>query len=79
VDLSRHSRKQLRKKVMHKRKADKAQSEPSASTSKRSRVTIEEIPDEQAGGLSASSSMISIESVVRKVRNIDHSLCLMPI
>ena len=69
VDLSRGSRKQLRKKSSHKRKAAKAQSGPSVSNSKRARVRVEmeEIPDEQAGGLSRSSSMMSIESLVRKV------------
>ena len=69
VDLSRGSRKQLRKKTSHKRKAAKAQ-----SGSKRARVTMEEIPDEQAGGLSRSSSMMSIESLVRKVSNVHHPL-----
>jgi hypothetical protein len=42
------------------------------SGSKRARVTMEEIPDEQAGGLSRSSSMMSIESLVRKVSNVHH-------
>jgi len=42
VDLSHGSRKQLRKKTSHKRKAAKAQ-----SGSKCARVTMEEIPDEQ--------------------------------
>jgi hypothetical protein len=37
---------------------------------------MEEIPDEQAGGLSHSSSMMSIESLVQKVSNVHHSLCL---
>ena len=76
VDLSRGSRKQLRKKASHKRKAAKAQPGPSASTSKRARVTMEEIPDEQAGGLSRSSSMMSIESLVWKVNNVHHALCI---
>jgi len=49
---------------------------PVASTLKRARVTMEEIPDEQAGGLSHSSSMISIESLVRKVGNVHCSLCI---
>jgi hypothetical protein len=82
VDLSHGSRKQLRKKASRKRKVARVQSErsePSVSTSKRARVTVEDIPDEQAGGLSASSSMISIGSLVRKVSNIDHLLCLMRI
>jgi len=67
VDLSRGSRKQLRKKTSHKHKSAKAQ-----SGSKRARVTMEEIPDEQAGGLGRSSSMMSIESLVRKVRYVHH-------
>jgi hypothetical protein len=81
VDLSRGSRKQLRKKSSHKRKAAKAQSGPSVSNSKRARVRVEmeEIPDEQVGGLSRSSSMMSIESLVRKVSNVYHSLCLIQI
>jgi hypothetical protein len=33
---------------------------------------MEEIPDEQAGGLGCSSSMMSIESLVRKVSNVHH-------
>lgn len=72
VDHSRGHRKQLRKKASHKRKADKAPSEPSISTSKRPRVTIEDIPDEQAGGVrvSASSSTMSVECLLRKVSNI---------
>jgi hypothetical protein len=37
---------------------------------------MEEISDEQAGGLSHSSSMISIESLVRKVNNVHHALCI---
>src|ERR1700674_4982661 len=66
VDLSHGSRKQLRKKSSHKRTAAKAQSGPSVSNSKRAHVQIEmeEIPNEQAGGLSCSSSMMSIESLV---------------
>jgi hypothetical protein len=74
VDLSRGSCKQLQKMASHKRKAAKAQSRPSASTSKHACVTMEEIPDEQVGGLSRSSSMISIESLVRKVNNVHHAL-----
>lgn len=77
MDLSRGRGKQLRQKTSRKRKAAKAQSGPSDSTSKRARVAMEEIPDEQAGRLSACSSMVSIESLVRKVSNIDHSLRLM--
>lgn len=65
ANRSRGSRKQLRKDASHKHKAP--QSEPLASTSNRPRVTVEEIPDEQAGGLSRSSSIVSIESLVRKV------------
>ena len=38
-----------------------------------------EIPNEQAGGLNCSSSMMSIESLVWKVSNIYHSLCLIQI
>jgi hypothetical protein len=71
VDLSRGSRKQLRKKTLHKRKAVKAQ-----SGSKRARVTMEEISDEQAGGLSRSSSMMTIESLVRKVHNVHYPLSI---
>ena len=67
VDPSRGSCKQLRKKTSHKHKAAKAQ-----SGSKRARVMMEVIPDEQAGGLSHSSSMMTIESLVRKVHNIIH-------
>src|SRR6202040_3104775 len=54
---------------------------PSVSNSKRAhiRVEMEEIPDQQVGGLSHSSSMMSIESLVRKVSNIYHSLCLIQI
>ena len=76
MDFSRGSRKQLRKKASHKCKAAKAQSGASASTLKHARVTMEEIPDEQAGGLGPSSSMMSIESLVRKVGNVHHSLCI---
>jgi hypothetical protein len=36
---------------------------------------MEEIPDEQAGGLSL-SSLISIESLVQKVDNVYHFLCI---
>jgi hypothetical protein len=81
VDLSRGSCKQLQKKSSHKRKAAKAQSGPSVSNSKRAhiRVKMEEIPDEQAGGLSHSSSMMSIKSLVWKVSNVYHSLCLIQI
>ena len=76
VDLSCSSRKQLQKTASHKCKAAKAQSGPSASTSKRARVMMEEIPDEQVGGLSCGSSMISIESLVQKVNNVHHALCI---
>jgi len=76
VDLSCGSRKQLRKKASHKHKAAKAQPRPSTSTSKCARVTMEEIHDEQAGGLSCSSSMMSIESLVWKVNNVHHALCI---
>ena len=76
VDLSHGSHKQLRKKASHKCKATKAQSVPLASTSKRARVTMEETPDEQVGGLVHSSSMMSIESLLWKVSNVHHSLCL---
>src|SRR5882672_1180585 len=76
VDLSCSSRKQLRKKASHKHKAANAQPGPSASISKCARVTMEEIPDEQAGGLSRSSSMMSIESLIRKVNNVHHALCI---
>jgi hypothetical protein len=69
VDLSHAgSRKQLRKKASHKRKAANAQSGLSAPASKRARITTEDTPHEQPSGLSASSSMISIESLIRKVR-----------
>ena len=45
---------------------------------------MEEIPDEQAGGLGRSLSMMSIESLVRKVRyvhytqsiNLTHMTCM---
>jgi hypothetical protein len=79
MDLSHGSRKQLQKKVSRKRKAANAHSGLSASTSKRARITMEDTPSGQASGLSASSSMISIESLVRKVcivRNVVCSLCL---
>ena len=68
VDLSRGSHKQLRKKTSHKHKSAKAQ-----SGSKYACVTMEEIADEQAGGLGCSSSMMSIESLVWKVRYVHHS------
>jgi hypothetical protein len=76
VGRSHGSRKQLRKEVPHKRKA--AQSGPSASTSNHTRTTMEEIPDEQAGGLSRSTSMMSIESLARKVSkfNVHQPMCL---
>ena len=84
VDLSRGSRKQLRKKSSHKRKAAKSQSGPSVSNSKRARmrVEMEKIPNEQAGGLSRSSSMMSIE--MEKIPNeqvggLSHSSSMMSI
>src|SRR5882724_2185713 len=72
VDHSHGHHKQLQKKASHKCKADKAPSEPLISTSKCPHVTIEEIPDEQAGGVqvSASSSTMSVECLLRKVSNI---------
>ena len=81
MDLRRGSSKQLRKKSSPKHKAAKAQCGPSVSNSKCAhvRVEMEEIPDEQVGGLSRSSSMMSIESLVRKVSNVYHSLCLIQI
>ena len=81
VDLSHGSRKQLQKKSSHKRKAAKVQSGPSVSNSKCTCVCVkmEEIPNEQSGGLSHSSSMMSIKSLVWKVSNVYHSLCLIQI
>ena len=76
MDLSRGSHKQLQKKGSYKCKATKAQSVPLASTSKCARVMMEEIPDKQAGGLGRSSFMISIESLVQKVGNVHHLLCI---
>ena len=73
VDLSRGSRKQLRKTT-------KAQAGPSTSTSKRARTTMNNTPNEGEsvpGGVqvSCNSSLISVESLVRKVSNISyHSL-----
>jgi hypothetical protein len=51
VDLNHGSCKQLWKKALQKDKTAKAQSGPSASTLKCAWVTMEEISDEQAGGL----------------------------
>jgi hypothetical protein len=77
VDPSRGNHKQLRKKAPCKRKADNTQSVLSVSTSKRPRVTIEEIPDEEADGVQVSmSSSMSIESLVCKVSNIDYCFFL---
>ena len=71
MDLSCGSHKQLQKKTLHKHKAAKAH-----SGLKRARVMMEEIPDEQAGGLSCSSSMMTIESLVRKVHNVHYPLSI---
>ena len=81
VDLSYSSCKQLQKKSLHKCKAAKAQTGPSVSNSKCAHVHVkmEEIPNEQVGGLSHSSSMMSIKSLVWKVSNVYHSLCLIQI
>ena len=81
VDLSCGSCKRLQKKSLHKCNAAKAQSGPSGSNSKRARVRVEmeEIPNEQVGGLSCSFSMMSIESLVQKVSNNYNSLCLIQI
>ena len=76
MDLSRGSHKQLQKEGSYKCKATKAQSVPLASTLKRACVMMEEIPDEQVGGLNCSSSMISIKSLVQKVGNVHHLLCI---
>ena len=66
VDHSSGHHKQLRKKASHKCKANKALSEPSISMSKHPCIMIEEIPDEQAGGVrvSASSSTMSVECLI---------------
>src|SRR5882724_10624385 len=71
VDLSNGSHKQLRKKSSHKHKAAKAQSGPSVSnlTHAHIHVEMEENPNEPVGGLSHSSSMMSIEYLVWKVSN----------
>src|SRR5882724_3858641 len=81
VDLSCSSCKQLQKMSSHKCKAAKAQSGPSVSNSRHAHVHVnmEEIPNEQPGGLSHSSSMMSIESLVQKLSKIYHSLCLIQI
>jgi hypothetical protein len=71
IDLSCGSHKQLWKKTSHKCKAAKAQ-----SGSKRAHVMMEEIPDEQVGGLGHSFSMMSIESLVQKVNNVHYPLSI---
>ena len=73
VDLSRSSRKQLRKTGARKRKITKAQSGPSTLTSKCACAMTNEIPDEGVstpGGLSHDSSLMSIESLARKVSSV---------
>ena len=62
-----YGHKQLQKKHSHKHKATKPQLDTLASTSKHPQVTVEEIPDEEKGGVSCSSLMMSIESLVQKV------------
>jgi hypothetical protein len=73
VDLSRGSRKQLRKTGTRKRKITKAQSGSSTSTSKRARAITNETSDKEVsapGGLSRDSSLMSIESLTRKVSSV---------
>ena len=74
VDLSRGGRKHLRKRI-GKCKADRAQAQMEPSTvsiMKHPRVTVEEIPDEPADCplVRGSSSMISVESLTRKVTDV---------
>ena len=81
MNFTRGSHKQLQKRALHKRKASNALHRLSASTStlKRTCATIEDIPDEQVGSISASSSMVSIDALVPKVRiilNNDNILCI---
>ena len=59
-----HGHKQLQKKHSHKHKATKPQPDALASTPKCPQVTVEEIPDEEKGGVSHSSLMMSIEFLV---------------
>jgi hypothetical protein len=73
VDLSRGSRKQLRKTGTRKRKITKAQSGSSTSTSKHARAITNETSDKEVsapGGLSRDSSLMSIESLTRKVSSV---------
>ena len=77
VDLSCGSRKQLCKMSACKHKITKAQSGSSTSTSKHAHTIINKTPNEEVlmpGSLSHNSSLMSIESLTRKVSSIVCSL-----